>query len=100
MQPFSVPYKRNDGPRLGGGLVVPRAHTKEHTVITQVIDNKRMTPILGMNFCKPHDAVFDMKPNHITIETEEEDGSVTQEVVKCWCQDATAETEAALQQQH
>ena len=37
-----------------------KGHTKEHTVTTQVIDNKIMTPIMGMDFWRPHNAVFDM----------------------------------------
>ena len=73
-----------------------KGHTKEHTVTTQVIDNTRMTPIMGIDFWKPHNVVFDLKNNHITIEIEEEGGSVTQEVIRCWCQDAKSETEAAV----
>ena len=32
--------------------------SKVHTVTTQVIDKQQMTPILGMDFWQPHNAVF------------------------------------------
>ena len=60
-----------------------KGHTKEHTVTAQVIDRSRMPPILGIDFWKPHMAVFNMKESVITIETEEEDGSITVEHIDC-----------------
>ena len=102
MQPPCEGLVTADGNKLKGlcgqcaAIMRFKGHTKEHTVTAQVIDNKRLTPIMGMDVWKPHNAVFDLKTNHITIETEEEDGNVAQEVIRCWCQDAKAETEAAV----
>ena len=78
-----------------------KGHTKEHTVTTQVIDRSRMMPILGMDFWKPHVAVFNMKENVITIETEQEDGGITIEHNACWSEERsmTAATVASLQEQ-
>ena len=53
-----------------------------------------MTPIIGMNFWQPHNAVFNLKDKTITIETEEEDGSVTVKTIECWCEQKS-EMEAA-----
>jgi len=54
----------------------------EHHVTTQIIKSN-ITPIIGMDFWKPHHAVFDMKQNVITIETTEEDGSTIVENIPC-----------------
>ena len=106
MQPPCEGLVTADGNKLKGlcgqcaAIMRFKGHTKEHTVTTQVIENTRMTPIMGMDFWKPHNAVFDLKNNHITIETEEEDGSITQEVIRCWCHDTKAETQAAVLSEH
>ena len=78
-----------------------KGHTKEHTVTAQVIDRSRMTPILGMDFWKPHTAVFNVKENVITLETEEEDGSITVEHADCWSDERSRKAKAvtALQDQ-
>ena len=44
-----------------------KGHTKEHTATAHVIGRSRITPILGMDFWKPHVAVFNMKGNVMTI---------------------------------
>ena len=78
-----------------------KGHTKEHTVTAQVIDRSRMTPILGMDFWKPHMAVFNLKENVITIETEEDDGNTTVEHIDCWSEERSrkANTAAVLHDQ-
>jgi hypothetical protein len=78
-----------------------KGHTKEPTVTAQVIDRSRMTPILGMDFWKPHMAVFNLKDNVITIETEEDDGNTTVEHIDCWSEERSrkANTAAVLQDQ-
>ena len=70
--------------------------SKVHTVTTQVMDKKHMTPILGMDFWQPHNAVFDIKRNTITIESEEEDGSLTVEEITCCCEKDTKRAQAAV----
>ena len=63
MQPPCEGLVTADGNKLKGlcgqcaAITRFKGHTKEHTVTTQVIDSKRMTPIMGMDFWKPHNAV-------------------------------------------
>ena len=78
-----------------------KGHTKEHTVTAQVIDRSRMTPILGMDFWKPHMAVFNTKENVIPKETEEADGSIIVEHIDCWSEERSRKTKtvASLQDQ-
>ena len=78
-----------------------KGHTKEHTATAQVIYRSRMTPILGMDCWKPHMAVFNMKENVVTIETDEKDGTTTVEHVDCWSEERSrkAETVATLHDQ-
>ena len=70
--------------------------SKVHTVTTQVMDKKHTTPILGMDFWQPHNATFDIKRNTITIESEEENGSLTVEEITCWCEKGTRRAQAAV----
>ena len=75
-------------------------HTKEHTVTTQVMDRMHMTLIIDMDFWQPHNTVFNLRDKTITIETEEEHGSVAAETIECWCeQNSEREAEAVLHQQ-